>query len=49
MTTVADHLENAGFSTIAKRYLLELIYIISQEKNTSTNGHQGCNVVTFFK
>ena len=32
MTTVADHLDNAGFNTIAKSSLLELIYIINQEK-----------------
>ena len=32
MTTVADHLDNAGFNTTAKSSLLELMYIINQEK-----------------
>ena len=34
MTTVADHLDNAGFNTIAKSSLLELMYIINQEKTS---------------
>ena len=34
MTTVADHLDNAGFNTIAERSLLELMYIINQEKTS---------------
>ena len=36
MTTVADHLDNARFNTIAKSSLLELIYlyIINQEKTS---------------
>ena len=34
MTTVADHLDNVGFNTIAKSYLLELMYIIHQEKTS---------------
>ena len=32
MTTVADHLDNAGFNTTATSSLLELMYIINQEK-----------------
>ena len=32
MTTVADHLDNAGFNTTAKSSLIELMYIINQEK-----------------
>ena len=32
MTTVADHLDDAGFNSIAKSSLLELMYIINQEK-----------------
>ena len=32
MTTVADHLDNAGINTIAKSSLLELMYFINQEK-----------------
>ena len=32
MTIVADHLDNAGFNTIAKSSLLELMYISHQEK-----------------
>ena len=34
MTTIADHLDNAGFNTIAKSSLLELMYIIHQEKTS---------------
>ena len=36
MTTVhvADHLDNAGFNTIAESFLLELMYIINQEKTS---------------
>ena len=34
MTTVADHLDNAGFNTIAETSLLELMYIINQEKTS---------------
>ena len=34
MTTVADHLDNAGFNTIAKSSLLESMYIINQEKTS---------------
>ena len=34
MTTVADHLDNAGFNTIANSSLLELMYIIHQEKTS---------------
>ena len=32
MTTVADHMDNAGFNTIAKSSLLGLMYIINQGK-----------------
>ena len=34
MTTVAGHLDNAGFNTIAKSSFLELMYIINQEKTS---------------
>ena len=34
MTAVADHLDNAGFNTIAKSSLLELMHIIHQEKTS---------------
>ena len=34
MTTVADHLDNAGFNTIAKSSLLKLMYSIYQEKTS---------------
>ena len=34
MTTVADHLDNAGFNTIAKSSLLELMYFINQKKTS---------------
>ena len=34
MTTVADHLDNAGFYTIAKSSLLELMYFINQKKTS---------------
>ena len=34
MTAVADHLDKAGFNTTAKSSLLELMYIINQEKTS---------------
>ena len=34
MTTVADHVDNAGFNTIAESSLLELMYIVNQEKTS---------------
>ena len=48
MTAIADQLDNADFNTIAKSSLLELMYIINQQKNTAPNGHHGCNIITFF-